>query len=152
LQTLTALGYWLSEITDLSLEEHMWVTPACFISSSCQVGMAEICTAPRWANARIRAFEGAETCQHLPVGRTNITDAGLIHLENMTQLLYLGLRADNELMRPEAFNNLKHLSAHLAKTKVTDAGLVASQHMTQAQDTLVAHTEFLTGECLLLQI
>jgi hypothetical protein len=71
----------------------------------------------------------------LPVGESKVTDAGLVHLSGMRQLLYLGLRgndvSDAGVKRLRGLVNLTGL--HLGETKITDACLNDLLPMTKLQ-------------------
>jgi hypothetical protein len=42
----------------------------------------------------LKHLKELNSLKHLPIGHTKVTDAGMIHIEGMTQLLYLGLRGN----------------------------------------------------------
>ena len=80
-----------------------------------------------WAtNKSLRAISNLDKLETLSLSRTNVTDAGLVHLKGLTELTYLGLNrtqiTDAGLVHLKELTSLETLS--LYNTQVTDAGLV----------------------------
>ena len=74
--------------------------------------------------------------QYLDLMETQITDTGLVHLKNLTNLQSLGLMktqiTDTGLVHLKDLTNLKDLG--LMETQITDAGLVHLKDLTNLQD------------------
>jgi hypothetical protein len=88
-------------------------------------------------------LKGLTNLEELDLERTNVTDAGLEHLQGLTKLQWLGLAGtkvtDAGLERLRGLAKLQWLG--LAETKVTDAGLEHLKRLTKLQSLYLGDTK-----------
>ena len=98
-------------------------------------------------NNSLRVLSDLDNLQSLGLNRTQVTDAGLVHLKAMTNLQRLGLDntkvTDAGLMHLKGMTNLRvldlysaqgHMGVRLGHWEITDAGLVHIKGMTKLQE------------------
>lgn len=94
-------------------------------------------------DATLSDFWAAATCGDLELSDTQITDSGLLHLEKLTELWYLGLSrtrvTDAGLAHVASLHQLHALD--LDGCRISDAGLVHLKELKQLEQLSVSDTE-----------
>ena len=88
-------------------------------------------------------LKGLTNLEELDLGKTKVTDAGLEHLQGLTKLQWLSLQDTKVtaagLVHLEGLTKLQWVG--LAETKVTDAGLAHLKKLTKLQSLYLGETQ-----------
>jgi len=94
-------------------------------------------------DVRLEALLPFAELQRLDLTNTQLTDAGLLHLETLTNLIWLKLEGtritDSGLLHLKGLTKLQYLN--LGKTQVSDAGLVHLKELTNLQSLNLSGTQ-----------